>query len=304
MLDLVAGHLPIGAVLFTSVHHRLSVCVAYKAGSTQWLLLFSALNLQQQGKLAFGALHPEQFGPDALLPGQTQGLPPGTQSFVWQAFYSRSIEDIWRHVHFIREPLERTVSTYLDLCTLHLHPAMQPSNATDTPCNHPAFRHRGATARNWTGSKDDVREFVLRLRHAREWFADQGLEPFHGGVDDHFRSQIIGCGSYGAAHRRGGRPWFFNSTIAWAGASGLSHPARAICHERNISAQLSAAAFPVTSLTMHATGAAALLQRLFSPDELLELRSVVHAAYPKDQLLYERYRKASQTEPWMLLGKT
>mmetsp|Transcript_45353 Transcript_45353/g.119038 ORF Transcript_45353/g.119038 Transcript_45353/m.119038 type:complete len:302 (+) Transcript_45353:32-937(+) len=297
MLDLIAAYLPVGAVLYTNLHYRLSVCVAYKAGSTQWRLLFTALNLIQRGKLTAGALRPEQFGPDELLAGQTQGLPPGTQSFVWQAFYNRSIEESWRHVHFIREPLERTVSAYLDLCTLHLHPAI---HSDYTPCNHPAFRYRGATERNWTGSKDDVREFVLRLRHAREWFADQGLEPFHGEVDDHFRSQILGCGSYGVAHRRSGRPWFFNGSVAWADSSGLSHPARAICLERNVSAQLSAIAFPVTSHTMHATGAAALLQQLFSPDELLDLRTAIHTAYPKDHLLYERYRKMGEKELWMM----
>ena len=50
MLTLVTASGP-SSVLYTNSRVKLSVCVAFKAGSTQWKLLFSALDLQQRGRL-------------------------------------------------------------------------------------------------------------------------------------------------------------------------------------------------------------------------------------------------------------
>ena len=55
MLTLVTASGP-SSVLYTNSRVKLSVCVAFKAGSTQWKLLFSALDLQQRGRLDVASL--------------------------------------------------------------------------------------------------------------------------------------------------------------------------------------------------------------------------------------------------------
>ena len=278
---------PFGAVLLSNSPQRLSVCVAFKAGSTQWRLLFSALSAQQQGNIG-ATLRPEQFGRDEIVPGQRH-WPPETETFVWQPFYNRTADASWRHVHVIRDPLERTVSAYLDRC-VHLD--------NSDACQHESLVSSiDSTSRNWTASKADVHEFVSRLPRARAWFIKRGEVPFQSSIDQHFQAQMLRCANYGITHRRDEHQWFFNSTIAWTDSSGLAHPARAVCFERNIAPELCDAAFPVTSHAMHATGAATLLQRLFSSEEVRELRAKVYDAYAKDALTYERYRKAAA--PWM-----
>ena len=213
--------------------------------------------------------------------------PPQTRTFTWQPFYNGTADLAWRHAHFLREPLERTASAYLDKC-VHL--------GWDA-CNHAAFGSAGAAARNWTASREDVREFLVnRVGRARAWFEAQGQPPFstfNGTVDDHFQAQMSRCANYGGGQRRaGGRlPWFFNGSVGWEGAAGLAGPGAQICAERKIPEEICRAAFPPTSATSHATGAAAKLASLFSADEIRELRDAVNGAYPKDHLVYERYRR-------------
>lgn len=295
MLALAVAAAGPSAVLYTNERVKLSVCVAYKAGSTQWRLLFSALLMQQHGLIDFASLRPEQFGPEESFSASATRREESaqTRSFTWQSFYDATADLAWRHVHFLREPLERTASAYLDRCV----------RAKWDICNHAAFGTAGGAARNWTASREDVRDFLLnRIGRARAWFDARGKQPFssfEGSVDDHFQTQMLRCANYGLGRRRGGGslPWFFNSSVAWEGTTGLARPALQICGERNVPNHICDAAFPATSQTTHATGAAAQLERLFSVDELRELRDAVYAAYPKDHLVYERYRRSAAL--WM-----
>jgi len=287
------------AVLLASQTHRLSICVPYKAAMSQWTWLLWTMsngtncNTSAPGRrllLSPGGIE-MQYAGDRVL--SVTGWQDFYNTFTSERFNRDDVTTAqhrmpdFRHIHVIREPLERLVSSYLDRCLKR------------------RVSWCGGESDRWgIGDEPTLKSFrrFVRLLHTRAMKSG----PL-GVSDEHFKNQTDGCNSVLLEPR--GLEQQGHIRLLWQSQSeallppslsataSLHEQVMSICSDTSLPRSICSAAFPPKSAASHATGAGGSPLALQVRQDRLLLRDIVEL-YPADfklwaDLLAHRRRQRS-----------